>query len=99
MGAVRRRLRSPPRNRNQQSRQTLHRNGAVSRTDIVSPPDDPVERLKWARGLLRDFSSPEGRGAVSAAALRAVARSIISELDPSVQADPNRTRRERANAV
>ena len=68
-------------------------------TDIVSPPDDPAERLRWARGLLRDFSSSRSRGAVSAAEIRAMARQTIRELDPSVQAKPNRTRRERADAV
>jgi hypothetical protein len=68
-------------------------------TDVVSPPDDPAERLKWARVLLRDFSCPESRGAVTAAALRAMARSIISELDPSVQAEPNRTHRDLADTV
>jgi hypothetical protein len=56
-------------------------------TDIAAPPDDPAERLKWARGLSRDFSSPQGRGAVSAAEIRAMARRTISELDPSVQSN------------
>ena len=64
-------------------------------TDIVAAPDDPAERLKWAKGLLRDFSSPEGRRAVSAAAIRAMARQTIRELDPSAQSKPNRTRRQR----
>jgi hypothetical protein len=62
-------------------------------TDIVLPPDDPAERLKWAKGLLRHFSSPEGRDAVSAAELRAMAHEMIGELDPSVQSKPSRTRR------
>ena len=68
-------------------------------TDIVSQPDDPVERLRWAKGLLRDFSSPQGRDAVSAAEIRAMARQTIRELDPSVQSKPNRTRRARADTV
>ncbi len=68
-------------------------------TDIVAAPDDPGERLKWAKGLLRDFSSPQGRRAVSAAAIRAMARQTIRELDPSAQSKPNRKRRERADAV
>ena len=68
-------------------------------TDIRPPPDDPAERLRWAKGLLRDFSSPAGRNAVCAAELRAMAREIISELDPSVQSKPKRTHRKRADAV
>jgi signal transduction histidine kinase len=70
-----------------------------SMTDIFTAPDDPAERLKWAKGLLREFSSPRSRGAASAAEIRAMARSIISELDPSVQAKPNRTHRDPADTV
>ena len=71
--------------------------GAI--TDTVSPPDDPAERLKWAKGLLRYFSGSEGHNAVSAAELRAMARRIIGDLHPSVQSEPNRTHRGRADTV
>jgi hypothetical protein len=73
---------------------TPGRRGSGSRQRNAGP-----ERLRWAKGLLRDFSSPEGRDAVSAAELRAIARSIIGELDPSVQSKTKRTHRKRADAV
>jgi len=52
----------------------------MSVTDLALPPDDPEQRLRWARQLLRDF--PPGSQILGAKAIRAMAREIIKELSP-----------------
>jgi hypothetical protein len=48
-------------------------------TDLVPPLEDPVQRRRWARSLLREFSSPNGRLALGAKEIRAGARRTLKE--------------------
>jgi hypothetical protein len=49
-------------------------------TDLALPPDDPEQKLRWARQLLRDF--PPGSQILGAKEIRAMAREIIKALSP-----------------
>jgi hypothetical protein len=48
-------------------------------TSLVPLPDDPVQRLRQARRLLKEFSGPNS-DAVSAEEIRELARAEIKEL-------------------
>jgi hypothetical protein len=48
-------------------------------TSLVPPPDDPVQRLRQARRLLKEFSG-RNSDAVSAEEIRELARAEIKEL-------------------
>ena len=52
-------------------------------TDIVSAPDDPAERLRWAKGLLRYFSSRRAARSICGCDQSHGPTDIIRELDHS----------------
>jgi hypothetical protein len=57
-------------------------------TSLTPPPEDPSQRRRWARGVLRTFSRASNRDAVGASDIRSLARQILKELDRPSPAPP-----------
>ena len=68
-------------------------------TDLMPPPEDPAQLLRWARQVLREWSRPEYQGLLGREEILEGARQVIKAhqahpLPPLPSRRPGRPRRQ-----